>query len=111
MKRKILLVIGITLIFTIFMLSVIGSQPKESIEKHPDLPRYASTHVSTGAINYLGASSGECHASAKYEGDGIWRINISANCKTRANNLCTSRYDCKFAGTVLIYNETTGTFQ
>jgi hypothetical protein len=110
MKPKILLIIGITLLSISFMPSVTGCQPKESTEERPDLPRYASAHVSTGAINYLGASSVECHAYAQYEGDGIWKISISANCKTRANNLCTSRYDCKFAGTVLIYDETTGTF-
>ena len=110
MKPKILLIIGITLISVSFMLGVTGCQLNESKEKRPDLPRYTSADVSTGAMHYLGANSAKCHAYAKYEGDGIWKINISANCRTRTNNLCTSRYDCKFTGTVLIYDEATGTF-
>ena len=110
MKPKILLIIGITLVSVSIMLGLIGCQPEESKEGSPDLPRYASADVSSGAMHYLGASSVECHAYAKYEGDGIWKINISANCKTRVNNLCTSRYDCEFVGITLIYDETTGAF-
>ena len=80
MKQKILLAIGIVLIFA--GLSVISCQPEGKLAS-PDLPRYTEEQVTKIAFNYFWTTIGkeaayaEYSSKASYKGNGIWEVKVS----------------------------------
>lgn len=70
MRLKILLAIGIVLIFA----GLGGCLPPE---EELDLPRYTEAQVTTAVSNYLEAGDYDYHCyaeSASYEGNGAWEV-------------------------------------
>ena len=107
-KLKILLAIGVVLIFA----GGIGCQPEVS----PDLPRYTEAQVTTIASNYVKTGDARNYiASVSYEGNGIWEV----TCKWAKGGkwewvhptppfIPYQKYVVVYETGVLIFDETTG---